>query len=336
VGLDGERFEAPPPDEQLFIDTCIDSLKQSLRRNYTGSMTRRDAHPKMHGCVKARFIVEKNLPSELRVGLFAGDGDFEAWLRFSNSNANLRPDSLRDLRGLSLKLMGVPGPKLLDGEEHCTTHDFLLASHDAFLARDVAEFSGLARAMAEGKVISFLLRHPRMAARYLASTAKHGSPLEPSYFSAVPYLFGDRVAKYRVQPSRPAPFPIPENPPFDFLREALKARLATGSFDLDFMVQLRDSPAPRDVEDSTRAWAERDYPFRKVARIEVLQQDFDTPTRQVFGENLSFNPWRCLPEHRPLGGIARARRQVYRALSAFRHDRNAAPRTEPTSWSDGD
>jgi Dyp-type peroxidase family len=336
AGLDGERFEAKPPDEQLFIDSCIDSLKQSLRRQYTGSMTRRDAHPKMHGCVKARFIVEDDLPSELRVGLFAVARDFEAWLRFSNSSARPQPDDKRDLRGVSVKLMGVPGPKLLDGEEHCTTHDFLLASHDTFLAKDVAEFAGLARALAAGKVTSFLLRHPRMGARYLASTGRHGSPLEPHYFSVVPYLFGDRVAKYRLQPARPEAFPIPKDPPFDFLREALKARLAQGSFDLDFMVQLRESPAPRDVEDSTRAWSERDYPFRKVARIEVLQQDFDTPTRQVFGENLSFNPWRCLPEHRPLGGVARARRQVYRALSAFRHDRNAAPRAEPKSWSDGD
>ena len=117
------------------------------------------------------------------------------------------------------------------------------------------------------------------------------------------------------------------------MREALKARLAQGSFSFDFLVQLRDSPPPRDVEDTTRRWSE---PFRKVARVEILQQDFDTPAQQVFGENLSFNPWRCLPEHRPLGGISRARRQVYRALSAFRHDRNAAPRVEPKSWSESD
>jgi hypothetical protein len=113
----------------------------------------------------------------------------------------------------------------------------------------------------------------------------------------------------------------------------LKDRLTRGTFSFDFLVQVRQSSPPRDVEDTTRLWSE---PFRKVARVELLQQDFDTPLRQVFGENLSFNPWRCLPEHRPLGGISRARRQVYRALSAFRHDRNAAPRVEPGSWSDGE
>jgi hypothetical protein len=38
-----------------------------------------------------------------------------------------------------------------------------------------------------------------------------------------------------------------------------------------------------------------------------------------------------LPEHRPLGGISRARRQVYLALSEFSHERNQAPRVEPTA-----
>lgn len=332
-GSSGERFEAPPPDEQLHIDSVIDSLKRSLRRDYTGSQTRRDAHPKMHGCVKARFIVEAGLDEDLRVGVFATPRVYEAWLRFSNAHAALRADDKRDLRGAALKLLGVPGAKLLDGEEHCTTHDFLLVSHPTFIVKNVAEFSGLARSLAEGSPLGFFARNPSALARYASAIGKHGSPLEPSYFSMAAHLFGDRVAKYQLRPTAPEPAPIPQDPPFDFLRAALKTRLAQGSFSFDFMVQLRTNPPPRDVEDTTRKWSE---PFRKVARVELLQQDFDTPAQQVFGENLSFNPWRCLPEHRPLGGISRARRQVYRALSVFRHDRNAAPRVEPKSWSEED
>jgi Dyp-type peroxidase family len=333
TGLAGERFESPPPDEQLHIDSLIDSLKRSLRRTYTGSQTRRDAHPKMHGCVKARFIVEEGLDPDLRVGLFATPRVHEAWLRFSNASSLLQADAKRDLRGVALKLMGVPGAKLMDGEEHCTTHDFLLVSHPTFLAKDVAEFSELARAMAEEKALGFFATHPRVFARYWAAAGRHGSPLQPSYFSMAAYLFGRQVAKYQLRSTNPEPVAIPPEPSFDFLREALKDRLTRGTFSFDFLVQVRQSSPPRDVEDTTRLWSE---PFRKVARVELLQQDFDTPLRQVFGENLSFNPWRCLPEHRPLGGISRARRQVYRALSAFRHDRNAAPRVEPGSWSDGE
>jgi Dyp-type peroxidase family len=333
AGLSGERFEAPPPDEQLHIDSLIDSMKRSLRRTYTGSQTRRDAHPKMHGCVKARFIVPDDLDEDLRVGLFATPRVYEAWVRFSNASASLQADVKRDLRGAAIKLLGVPGAKLIDGEEHCTTHDFLLVSHPTFLVKDVAEFSELARALADDEALAFFARNWRVTARYFSAIGKHGSPLQPSYFSMAAYLFGERVAKYQLRPTAPEAAAIPSDPSFDFLRAALKSRLAQGSFSFDFMVQLRQSPPPRDVEDTTRAWSE---PFRKVARVELLQQDFDTPAQQTFGENLSFNPWRCLPEHRPLGGISRARRQVYRALSAFRHDRNAAPRVEPKSWSESE
>ena len=70
--------------------------------------------------------------------------------------------------------------------------------------------------------------------------------------------------------------------------------------------------------------------FRAVATLTIPAQVFDTAERREFGDNLSFDPWRTLPEHRPLGGIGRARRQVYEALSIFRHERNQAPRVEPS------
>lgn len=83
------------------------------------------------------------------------------------------------------------------------------------------------------------------------------------------------------------------------------------------------------IENAAVAWREADAPFQKVATLVIEQQVFDTPERQEFGDRLSFNPRRCLPEHRPLGGLNRARRQVYRALSALRHGRNAAVAAEP-------
>ena len=125
---------------------------------------------------------------------------------------------------------------------------------------------------------------------------------------------------------------MPKRPPFNYLREALKLALGRKSASIDFMVQMQTNARQMPVEDPTISWSERASPFRKVATLEILAQDFNTPEAQVLGENLSFNPWRCLPEHRPLGGISRARRQVYRALSVFRHDRNAAASEEPTGW----
>lgn len=84
------------------------------------------------------------------------------------------------------------------------------------------------------------------------------------------------------------------------------------------------------VKDPRVPWDEKRSPFRKVARIRIPRQTFDSPAQMEFCENLSLTPWHCLPEHRPLGAVNRARRPVYEAVSAKRHQANGVTRTEPT------
>ncbi len=325
-------LERVPDDEQLYIDQLIDTLRDKMRRDYAGKLTLRDAHPKMHGLVRATLRVQPDLPAELRVGVFAEPKTYAAWVRFSNASGEVGNDDDKDIRGVAIKLMDVPPPKLLEGAEGCATHDFILISADVFVARDVREFSGLVAAVTSGSAwngVSFLLAHPRIALAVARTRARHASPAAIRYFSVVPYLYGAAAAKYSLTPADTAAAlpPLPRSP--NYLRDALKLRLRESAVRFDFSVQLRTEPARMPIEDPSVRWDERAAPFHKVATLEIPPQEFDTPERQHFAENLSYNPWRCLPEHRPLGGISRARRQVYRALSAYRHDRNAEPSDEP-------
>lgn len=328
------ELESVPPDEQLHIDSLIDVLREKMKRDYAGGETLRDAHPKMHGCVRALFKIEPELEPSLRVGLLAEPRTYKAWVRFSNASHKVSPDGKPDIRGAAIKLLDVPGPKLLEGDEDCKTHDLILISTDTFVTKDVAEFDGLMRALVGGglDLLRFFASHPRAAWNLLASRDRHSSPLEVRYFSVAPYLLGSRAVKYSLAPSEPARSTIPRDAGPDYLRDVLKARLAERAVSFDFSIQLREDASKLPIEDPGVPWRGRGAPFRKVATLEILQQRFDTAEQRSFGENLSFNPWRCLPEHRPLGGISRARRQVYRTLSAFRHDRNSAPRDEPTPW----
>jgi hypothetical protein len=108
-------------------------------------------------------------------------------------------------------------------------------------------------------------------------------------------------------------------------------RLSSGEAVFDFEVQFQKDAYTMPIEDPGIAWDEKDSPFLKVATLTIPQQIFDTAERAEFGDNLSFNPWRCLAEHRPLGGLSRARRQVYQALSRFRHEHNRAVQAEPSA-----
>ena len=146
---------------------------------------------------------------------------------------------------------------------------------------------------------------------------KFASPLQIRYFSTTPYLFGDSAVKYSAIPHINIPDTIPDNPPDGYLRLAMIKQLQDGEALFDFAVQFQTDAGVMPIEDPCQEWPESMSPFRKVATIKIPQQEFDSEKQKEFGENLSFSPWHALPEHRPLGGINRARKVVYRAISHF-------------------
>jgi hypothetical protein len=77
-------------------------------------------------------------------------------------------------------------------------------------------------------------------------------------------------------------------------------------------------------------WPEKLSPFIPAARLHIPRQTFDSPAQLAFANNLSLNPWHCIPEHRPLGNQSRARRRMYWELSQFRQRINSTPHIEPT------
>jgi len=325
--------EYPPADEQQHVDSLIRELRAKMQRDYATTRTLRDAHPKMHGCVRGEFSIAPGLPPDLSIGVFRQNRTFPAWIRFSNQNGTASPDSKPDIRGAAIKLMGVEGEKLLPDEAHGTTHDFILISDSRFVTKNVAEFDGLVKALVSGKisVVWYFLTHLRVLRNLMSSLRHYSNPLAIRYFSVAPYLLGAKAVKYSLTPRDAGPAPVPKGASNDYLREAMAKQLGSRDAVFDFAVQFQIDPYKMPIEDPGVTWDEALSPFRKVAILTIPPQKFDTPQQREFGDNLSFNPWRCLAEHRPLGGISRARRQVYLALSAFRHERNQAPDVEPAA-----
>ena len=200
----------------------------------------RDQHPKQHGCVRARYVVGKNLEDAYRQGLFQHQKVYDAWIRFSNGGQ--RDDRKPDAHGMAVKLMGVEGPKVLATERDATTHDFVMVDNPTFFLRDAVEYSGFsdvllkargkepsslynivglllsgsARALAmlfllslfKGRLTTFL-RLVRFAGKRIAN------PLTTRYWSTTPYKHGDTCMKFSVVP---AEFPgglSPEGPSDD-------------------------------------------------------------------------------------------------------------------------
>ena len=296
---------------------------------------RRDVHIKSHGCVRASFEVPE-LNSQYRHGVFKTPGRFDAWVRFSNGDYVLHPDSERDARGMAVKLLDVPGEKLLDLQEHAQTQDFVMMNSPNYFIRDLDDYVELTKYLAVGDNFGYFLNGPSFnpfswrwrELRLVIGTKKAApeSPLLEQYYSASAYALGpDNNIKFSTRPVACSSedrvgsqrFSISKRD-YSFLRHRMSEQLASGPACFDFMVQLQQPGKPMPVEDATIVWKESDAPFVTVARIEIPAQEFDTPLQNEFCENLAFNPWHALPEHRPLGVFNRVRKALYAEVARYR------------------
>lgn len=323
-------------EEARQTEALIERMRVMMTQRDAGRVQQRDAHTKMHGLARAEFSVPADLPAELRVGLFARPATYKAWVRWSNSASFVDADGTPDIRGMAIKLMGVPGTKVLPAEAEAPTHDFLLATAPNFPASTAGQTDTVLAAMLGGWVdkLRYGLTHPWGAWIVFTTKVRHANLLQETFYSTVPYAFGDQAVKYMALPCTPLTDGLPASPTPDFLRERLVADLERGDAAYDFCVQFQRDGQSMPIDDERRLWSPRLSPPRKVATLRILRQTFDTESRRTYGENLSFTPWHCLPEHRPLGVLNRARRAVYETLSAYRHEKNGVVRVEPDDWAD--
>lgn len=323
------------PDETDLIAQINDLVLQILKaENPPGTKTvHRDAHPKMHGLVRAEFIVLDDLAPNLRYGVFAKPQTFDAWIRFSAGSATIQPDTAPDGHGMAIKVMGVPGEKLLDSEKEATTQDFIMINYPGFIVRNLPDYVELQKAILAGNPAPFFAAHPVEAgAAFQLTHQDFQTPLQVRYWSQTPYRLGlpDQAVKYSARPISDLENAKPVQSDPHYITEAMKSQLAAGDVYFEFLVQTQKSAVTMPIEDSVVVWDEGASPFQRVALIRIPKQSFDSPKQVSFAENLSFTPWHSLPEHQPLGCMNRTRRSVYETLSKYRHERNKAPRQEPT------
>jgi catalase len=332
-------LEQIPPGEAAMTQDVIQTAVRIVDQHREPTRYLRDAHAKAHGCVKAEVNVLPELAQPLRQGVFSEPGKtWQAMIRLSNGNAYPQFDSLRDARGMAIKLFDVSGKPMLGDRPAQGEQDFVMFSHANFFVSDVAEYRQNVAAQADGKKImaffpgwdprTWQVRHLFIALGTLAPPPD--SPTQTTYFSVSPYKFGEANAKFRVMPdpdSCPAyALPQQNHDLPNFLRSALSQQLSTDRVPTCFVLQIQRQDANKymPIEDTSIEWREQDSPFETVARITLPAQDFDTPALNLACDNLSFNPWFGIEAHRPIGGINRLRKAVYEAVSDYRHSQNAA------------
>jgi catalase len=326
------NVEEVPANEDGAIQQIVRMIEESVRAEAKNGAARRDAHPKAHGCVRAKFSVLHQLPKEMRFGIFKEFRDYPAWIRYSNASGKVQDDSVGDARGMAIKLMGVEG-------SDSGTQDFVMINHPVFFVRNAADYVEFQKALSESSPVKFFFpslnpfkfRLHELGIGNSIRSKEVANPLNIQYWSTTPYGFGDTAMKFSVRScNTPSQFEDTSSP--NFLRENMWKQLDQGDACFDFMVQLRKGSSEMPIEDPTVEWSEHDSPFIPVAKITIPRQEFASPKQVSFCENLAFTPWHTIPEHRPLGGINRVRKAVYDTTSRVRHELNGKQRLEPTGF----
>jgi hypothetical protein len=334
------KEELEPGEQELFERFARNVLMARQREvsQRTSRPVQRALHMKIHAGLMAEFRVLPDLPEHARFGVFSEPRVFSAVVRFSNGESFNKPDKEPQPRGIAIKLVGVPGPKLLEDQKEAVTQDFLATSHSVTsTVRHVRQFIALMESNIEAEHARLPLQLPFILARKLgvSETARIlialvgtvvlgevRSLATERYFSLAPIKFGLYAVKFTVQPAAGTE-PAANRPQTDdFLREELTGRLRTEDLMFDFLVQFYVNERLTPIEDSSIPWTVEHAPFVTVARLRIPKCDLSDPRTKALSEavnRLSFSPWHTTEDHRPLGNVMRARKVAYRMSSDFRH-----------------
>ena len=335
LGLAEERID---PDEERSLDEIIDLMADQMRGHFRPGGYERGGNTKTHGIVRAEVTILDDLPERCRRGVFAKPGSYPAYVRYSGPGPDV-PADIEDVGFLSMavKLMGVPGEKLMDEERF--TQDFITICTPTFVTPNTRENAKLQYWSLIDMPIYYFLnpKDPHMLDFLMQSlwNETQYNPLGQRYWSCVPYLLGEGQAMmYSFVPRTEVDTKIPGlpfgTPPFNYLRENMVSTLERTDVEFDLMIQLQTDPHLMPLENAAVRWPERLSPFIPVAKVHIPRQKFDSEAQFDFAKRLKMNPWHAIADHRPLGNQSRARLRMYRELSKFRQQMNQTSHLEPT------
>jgi len=337
------EIETPEPEEQGTIDGIIRGMtEQSETVEKREKHAVRASHAKSSALAVGTLEIAPGLAPELAQGLFATPGTHPVAVRFAQGPGETLGDRVSTHRGMSIKVYEVEGERL-EGHD-APTQDFVLASGPTFPSGTAAGFLrdgtviGKSAGLPEGikSAVSAAARGFNSLLHALGTESPKADffghpfshPLAEPYYSQAPIRFGSHVAKLAAFPASDAQAALEDwrldpGEDEDGFRHAATAFFRDHEVVYEIRAQLWTNADTQPIEDASVRWPEEESPYRTVATLRLPAQDAYSPARRShFDERMTFRPAHSLAAHRPLGGVMRARLQVYRALAAFRQREN--------------
>ena len=344
--------EVPEDEEQVTTFDLKDTMHGiSVKTFQDSGHAIRSVHAKTHGLLVGELTVLDGLPAAYAQGLFGQAGRYPVVIRLSTTPGDILSDDVSTPRGLSMKVVGVPGARV-EGSEDAVTQDFVLVNGPVFNAPNAKKFLGSAKLLASTtdkvpnlkRAFSAVARVAEKAIEAVGGESvvlkalgghPETNPLGETYYSQTPMLYGRYMAKFSLAPVSDnlrvltdAPVDLKGKP--DGLREATVEHFSREGGEWELRVQLNTDTEKMPIEDASVEWPQSESPYVTVAHLRAGPQAAwsDALAHQI-DEGMQFNPWHALAAHRPLGSVNRVRKAVYAMSKRFRAERNGVDIAEP-------
>ncbi len=341
--------EKMAPEEHETSKAIADSIERTNASSFAARHHAiRQQHAKGQGYLKGDLTIYDDLPNHLRQGMFATARSYPIIIRLSTAFGDIRSDRIRVPRGMAIKVLGVDGTKALP-EDNSANQDLLLVNHKNYFS-DAASYLKIQRKFELQprtpdivlRSLGFLARGFKKASGCIGFALPMGvdavadagdNILGESFYSQAAIRFGDYIARLCAAPVSESVLQLRGMPAYtddNMLRNSVVDFFRNNTAEYELRAQLGTDLRRTPVEDASIEWLEEVSPHQPIGRITLPPQEADSPERRAYSDEiLSFDPWRCLEAHQPLGSIMRLRKEVYRASSGFRHKMNERPMKEP-------
>jgi catalase len=323
-----------------------------MRRDAPGHAFRA-FHPKTHGCLHGEFKVNKNLPADLRMGLFQPGATFKTIAHFATSTPIHPPvDGIPMGKSVGIKMYGVKGKKIMPGHEDVEEMDMLFNNAPGFFCPDMVCFSALVTELARnplpaiptgktgeefgeymekgfgpilmawgGKDPQFMEALQRLMAENEAS-AHSGHLGAYKFWAQAPFAYGEgKAAKFSLYPDNAAAYGIDKYPLEDgnFYLKNFRKSIVENKTPLKYKlyVQFQEDTCTEPIEDGSANWQTKEHHIGTFTFSDAVTDDEDRTC-----QNIGFQPYLVTEHFKPLGGLNRGRLDAYTRVIKMRQGYN--------------
>jgi len=320
--------------EHIFID-----MVQKERVAQGQCPVRRPVFLRTHGCMRGEIEIHDSISDDLKHGMFEQSGTHPVYVRYSSDLDDGRPD-WKSTIGLGIKIFGINGKKALT-DDGANVADLILQNVPYFFVDNAFDFCQFNKASFEGWGEKWVQQNSPDTDILLDEMEKPiRSVFGTSLWSVIPFKLGnDNHCKYIVRPGKSTFADEVNTDDPDFLGKDLAARMKAGKATIHLYIQKRPTTAQFEqayldkhfpLDKAKTVWDETIAKPELVATITLPKQDISNLEQQTYGDWLDFNVARVPEENEPVGSIAAARKVVYAASAAYRHEKNGQPNTQPS------